>query len=61
MGMGMMGGGGGPQMFDASAAFKAERELLSITKYDYKGDAAEKSLLGDRYPQVKTKEIDLSK
>ena len=37
MGMGMMGGGPGGPPFDANAAYKIEREMLSITKHDYAG------------------------
>ena len=49
MGMGM--GGGGGASFDAKAVFLRERkELNNIAKHDFFGDAAEKQLLGDRYP-----------
>lgn len=50
MQMGGMGMGGNPQGFDASAAFKHERSLLSIHKHTFLGDQAEKDLLGDRHP-----------
>jgi hypothetical protein len=46
MGMGMGGGMG----FDAKAAYKAERELLTIHKHTFNGDQAEMDLLGSRYP-----------
>ncbi len=60
MGMGMMGGGG-PQMFDASAAYRQELDMLNITKPDFQGDKFERKLLGDRYPASVNADIDLSK
>jgi hypothetical protein len=60
MGMGMMGGGG-PQMFDASAAYRFELDMLNITKPDFQGDKYERKLLGDRFPASTTNDIDLSK
>jgi hypothetical protein len=58
-----MGMGGGPQMgFDASAAYKNEREALGIAKHEWVGDRAERQLLGDAYPEDHSSAtIDLSK
>jgi hypothetical protein len=50
MQMGGMGGGGG--QFDASAAFRQERELLQMTRYTCGGSKAEQTLLGKRHPQA---------
>lgn len=59
-GMNMMGGGN--QMgFNASAAFRGERDALMICKHDWEGNKAEKRLLGDRYPDPNNQPIDLSK
>lgn len=70
--MGGMGMGGGPQGFDASAAFKHERyvfdallfdsyttnrSLLSIHKQQFLGDQAEKDLLGSRHPLAKSDDV----
>ena len=52
-----MGGMGPPgQMgFDASAAYKQEREVLSIYKHKWiEADIAERQLLGDLYPKKAT-------
>lgn len=56
-GMGGMAGMGAPgQMgFDAGAAFKQEREAMSIYKHKWiHADIAEKQLLGDLYPKKKS-------
>lgn len=45
-----MGGGQQQMGFDASAAFKQEREFLGIMKHEYVGEKAERQLLGDMYP-----------
>lgn len=60
MGMGM----GGPSQvgFDATAAFKNEREALGISAHDWVAEKAERELLGDMYPDSSTdNEVDLSK
>lgn len=44
---GMMGG------FDASAAYKAEKENFKITKHEWIASHIERTLLGDRYPYNK--------
>jgi len=49
MSMGM-GGGAGQMGFDASAAYKQEKESLGIMKHDFVGEKAERQLLGDLYP-----------
>jgi len=53
MGMGMMGGGGG-QGFDAKGAYSQHREVVEITRHEFDKtvDAAERQLLGDRYPEA---------
>ena len=55
----------GQMGFDASAAYKQEREILSIYKHQWvQAEAAERSLLGDLYPkQVSASShlLDLSK
>lgn len=61
MQMGMMGGGGGPPMFDANSAFKQEQDMLSLYKHDHIADKLERKLLGDRYPTPLGQEVDLSK
>eukprot|EP01034_Spumella_vulgaris_P037532 gene37532-46304_t len=62
MGMGGAGGGGNPMGFDASAAFKNERESLGITRHEWLADKAEKDLLGDLYPDPhSTGPVDLSR
>eukprot|EP00622_Pseudochattonella_farcimen_P007362 FR743328.1.p1 GENE.FR743328.1~~FR743328.1.p1 ORF type:complete len:120 (+),score=19.12 FR743328.1:56-361(+) len=48
MGMGM--GGGGPNGFNAEAAYKMERENLDLVKHKWALADAEKKLLGPRYP-----------
>ena len=60
MGMANMGGGG-PQGFDASAAFRMERDQLGITKRGQNLENAERDLLGDRYPRDVREELDFSK
>ena len=47
MGMANMGGGG-PAGFDASAAFRAERDQLSLAKHGNQLANAERDLLGHR-------------
>jgi hypothetical protein len=60
MGMGM--GGGGQMGFDASAAYKSEKEALGIAKHVFVGTRAERELLGTRYPEMNAEAaIDLSK
>lgn len=61
MGMGM--GAPGQVGFDASAAYKHEREALGIVTWqEWEGDKAERMLLGDSYPEQHTvTDIDLSK
>lgn len=60
MGMGM--GGVGQVGFDASAAYKGEKEALGIAKHEWVGARAEKQLLGDAYPEEHpAAAIDLSK
>jgi hypothetical protein len=62
--MGMMGAGVGQIGFDGNAAFRQERELLNIVKYNFEGDLAEKRLLGERYPDMQVgarAHIDLSR
>lgn len=60
MGMGM--GGAGQMGFDASAAYKNEKEALGICKHEWVGARAEKMLLGDAYPEEHVAAaIDLSK
>lgn len=46
-----MGGMGGGQ-FDATAAFRQEREMLMLTKYTCGGSKAEQALLGKRHPHA---------
>ena len=59
--MGMMGGGGGPQVFDAKGAFSNETDMLNITKHEFISDKYEREILGDRYPTPNTGlEIDLT-
>eukprot|EP01038_Epipyxis_sp_PR26KG_P008053 gene8053-10911_t len=59
MGMGLMGGG--QQMgFDASAAFKNEREILGIAPHEWMAEREERLLLGDAYPENSNAGIDLS-
>ena len=60
MGMANMGGGG-PQGFDANAAFRMERDQLGITKRGQNLDNAVKDLLGSRFPQDVIEGLDLSK
>ena len=61
MGMANMGAGG-PQGFDASAAFKNEREQLQICRQQENLCKAEKDLLGLRYPfQESVEGLDFSK
>lgn len=60
MGMANMAGGG-PQGFDANAAFKMEREQLGITKRGQNLENAEMDLLGDRYPREVMEGLDLSR
>ena len=60
MGMANMGGGG-PQGFDASAAFRMERDQLGITKRGQNLENAERDLLGDRYPRDVREDLDFSK
>lgn len=43
-----MMGAPGQMGFDASAAYKFERENLSIAKHEWVAEKAEKTLLGDR-------------
>lgn len=45
-----MGMGGNPMSFDASNAYRVEREALGIAKHTWIADEAEKRLLGDAYP-----------
>jgi hypothetical protein len=52
MGMPGMGGGAGQVGFDAGAAYRAEREALSIAHHDWIAESAERSLLGDAYPDA---------
>ena len=60
MGMGM--GGAGQVGFDATAAYKNEREGLGIVRHQWLGDRAERQLLGEGYPEEQqAAEIDLSK
>ena len=55
-------GGAGQVGFDASNAYKMEKEALGIVRHEWIGDRAEKYLLGDRYPeQQSSAPIDLSK
>jgi hypothetical protein len=61
MQMGGMGGMMGGQGFDASAAYKAEKENLSITKHEWVASHIERALLGDRYPDISTSKVNLSK
>lgn len=64
MQMGGMGGGmmGGNQMgFNASVAFRGERDALVICKHDWEADRAERRLLGDRYPDAGAGAVDLSR
>ena len=49
MGMGM---GGGGNNFDATNAFKQERELLLLHRHTFCGDQAERDLLKDKHPAV---------
>jgi hypothetical protein len=48
MGMGM--NGGAQVGFNASAAYKSEREALGIVAHDWLAEHAERELLGDAYP-----------
>ncbi len=52
MGMGM--GGAGQVGFDAGAAYRQEREALSIAPHDWVAESAERTLLGDSYPDSTT-------
>ena len=49
MGMGM---GGGGMNFDASNAFKQERQLLLLHRHNFVGNKAERDLLKDKHPSV---------
>lgn len=49
MGMGM---GGNAANFDASSAYKQERELLLLHRHSFIGNKAEKDLLKDKHPAV---------
>lgn len=66
MQMGMMGGGVGGQNqmgFDAAAAYKQERERLSIFKHGWVAEKVERAILGDSYPDAESdnlQSIDLS-
>jgi hypothetical protein len=52
MGMGGMGGGMGQPGFDASAAFKNEREAMGFCKHVSVTEQHERALLGDSYPDI---------
>eukprot|EP00596_Hydrurales_sp_CCMP1899_P001486 CAMPEP_0119035286 /NCGR_PEP_ID=MMETSP1177-20130426/2217_1 /TAXON_ID=2985 /ORGANISM="Ochromonas sp, Strain CCMP1899" /LENGTH=119 /DNA_ID=CAMNT_0006993309 /DNA_START=592 /DNA_END=951 /DNA_ORIENTATION=+ len=59
MGMGMMGNQAG---FDAGAAYRMEKDLLTITTHQWVSDLEEKKLLGDSYPDEHSQPpVDLSK
>ena len=49
--------------FDASAAYKRERDMLGIARHEWVAEEAERTLLGDRYPSDSDvqAQIDLSK
>lgn len=60
MGMANMGGGG-PAGFDANAAFKVERDQISLAKHGSQLANAERDLLGSRYPAEIAEGLDFSK
>jgi hypothetical protein len=47
--------GGGGNNFDASNAFKQERELLLLHRHSFAGHKAELDLLKDRHPAAQAK------
>jgi hypothetical protein len=61
MQMQMQMGGANAMGFDASAAYKQEIEQLSIAKHEWSADRAERSLLGDKYPDKNKASVDLSR
>jgi len=58
-------GAPGQMGFDAGAAFKSEREVMSIHKHKWvQADMAERQLLGELYPKKKSASsslLDMSK